>query len=65
LAKDDIDRPVRPARAGSATSTEDTAVRQLTPEDRARLSMDAWEPSLLRKLLQAQGKLSTKDTAAE
>jgi hypothetical protein len=36
---------------------EDTALRSLTEEDRAHLCMDAWEPSLLRKLLKAQDKL--------
>ena len=29
----------------------------LTPEDRERLAMDAWEPTLLRKLLEAQDML--------
>jgi hypothetical protein len=36
---------------------EDTALGSLTPEDRERLSMDSWEPSLLRELLTAQNKL--------
>jgi hypothetical protein len=36
---------------------EDTALLSLSPEDRARLGMDAWEPSLLRKLLTAQNRL--------
>ena len=33
---------------------EDTALRRLTPEDRDRIGFDAWEPSLLRKMLRAQ-----------
>lgn len=35
---------------------DDTLLRGLTREDRAKLSMDAWEPSLLRKLLRAHGR---------
>ena len=49
------------ARGGSAQgSLEDTALTALTPEDRERLAMDAWEPTLLRKLLEAQDKLPAK-----
>lgn len=47
--------PERPERR--ADRTEDTAMRSLSKEERARLSMDAWEPSLLRHLLRAQDKL--------
>lgn len=36
---------------------EDTAIRSLSREERKQISMDAWEPSLLRKLLSAQNKL--------
>jgi hypothetical protein len=39
---------------------EDTALRSLDALERAKLSMDAWEPSLLRKLLKAQNKLRRK-----
>ena len=39
---------------------EDTALSALTPEDRERLAMDAWEPTLLRKLLEAENKLPRK-----
>jgi hypothetical protein len=46
-------RPVR----SQDPSDEDTALRSLSKEDRAHLCMDAWEPSLLRKLLEAQDKL--------
>jgi len=45
----------RPEPAG-----DDTALRALGPEDRSRLAMDAWEPSLLRCLLEAEGKLPRK-----
>lgn len=38
-------------------SIDDTALRSMSKEDRAHLCMDAWEPSLLRKLLHAQNKL--------
>ncbi|HEY8519750.1 MAG TPA: hypothetical protein VIN61_06700 [Gammaproteobacteria bacterium] len=43
-----------------AFETEDTALRALTREDRAKLEIDAWEPSLLRHMLQAQGRLPKK-----
>ena len=36
---------------------EDTAIRSLSREERKRISMDAWEPSLLRRLLSAQNRL--------
>ena len=36
---------------------DDTAARCLSPVDRKKLVMDAWEPSLLRKLLKAQNRL--------
>jgi len=39
---------------------EDTALRSLDAEERASLSMDAWEPSLLRKLLKAQHRLRSR-----
>lgn len=35
----------------------DTLQRCLTEEERAQLSMDAWEPSLLRLLLGAHDRL--------
>lgn len=49
-----------PATARTLTGSaahEDTVVRSLSKEERARLAMDAWEPSLLRKLLRAEAKL--------
>jgi hypothetical protein len=36
---------------------DDTIVRSLSKADRKQLAMDAWEPSLLRKLLSAQNRL--------
>jgi hypothetical protein len=39
---------------------EDTALTSLSKADRRKLSMDAWEPSLLRKLLAAQNRLKAK-----
>jgi hypothetical protein len=45
-----------PVRKRQSTP-EDTALLSLSPEDRARLGMDAWEPSLLRKLLTAQNRI--------
>lgn len=36
---------------------EDTAIRSLSKDEIKRLSIDAWEPSLLRHLLEAQNKL--------
>ncbi|HEX6996507.1 MAG TPA: hypothetical protein VF322_00075 [Gammaproteobacteria bacterium] len=43
-----------------ASQAEDTALRALTREDRAKLDIDAWEPSLLRHMLNAQGRLPKK-----
>jgi len=39
------------------TSLEDTAMRSLSKDERKRLSIDAWEPSLLRHMLEAEDKL--------
>jgi hypothetical protein len=39
---------------------DDTAKLSLSKADRNKLGMDAWEPSLLRKLLAAQNRLRTK-----
>lgn len=36
---------------------EDSAIRSLSRDEIKRLSIDAWEPSLLRHLLEAQNKL--------
>jgi len=36
---------------------EDTAIRSLSKDEIKRLSIDAWEPSLLRHMLEAQRKL--------
>lgn len=39
----------------------DTLRRALSDEERARLAIDAWEPSLLRCLLSAWGRLDTDE----
>lgn len=36
---------------------EDTAMRSLSKDEIKRLSIDAWEPSLLRHMLEAQNKI--------
>lgn len=46
-------KPKRPKQ----TCVEDSAVRRLSDDEQRRLTMDAWEPSLLRKLLSAQNRL--------
>jgi len=47
-----------PARAAKPDVPLDDAVLSgLTAEDRDRLAMDAWEPSLLRRLLEAHGRM--------
>ncbi len=38
---------------------DDTALLSLSKTERKQLAMDAWEPSLLRKLLSAQNRLKT------
>ncbi|HET8696761.1 MAG TPA: hypothetical protein VFO94_04710 [Gammaproteobacteria bacterium] len=44
-------------RAAPQALVDDTAARRLTPAERRRLDIDAWEPSLLRALLEAHNKL--------
>ncbi len=39
---------------------DDTAMRALNQEDRSKLDIDSWEPSLLRHMLAAQDKLPKK-----
>lgn len=39
---------------------EDTALVSLSKDDRNRLGMDSWEPSLLRQLLTAQNRLNKR-----
>jgi hypothetical protein len=46
-----------PPDQSSASALEDTAMRRLSKEERARLGIDSWEPSLLRALLAAQNQL--------
>jgi hypothetical protein len=38
-------------------AVDDTISRSLSDEDRAKLAIDSWEPSLLRHLLAAHNKL--------
>ncbi len=49
--------PKSAAGGSAAGSLEDVAPGSLTPEERELLAMDAWEPTLLRKLLKAQDAL--------
>lgn len=42
---------------GNDERIEDSAIRSLSKDEIKRLSIDAWEPSLLRHLLEAQNKL--------
>jgi hypothetical protein len=52
-------KPTQP-KAGKSTKDDDTALLHLSKADRNKLGMDAWEPSLLRKLLAAQNRLRTR-----
>ena len=52
--------PEQPARGRSRQrrpAADDTALMSLSKIERRQLGMDAWEPSLLRKLLAAQNRL--------
>lgn len=51
-----LKRVPRP-RARRDTDIDETALKSLTREERRQISMDCWEPSLLRKLLSAQNRL--------
>lgn len=44
-------------RRTDGTKVEDTAIRSLSKDEIKRMSIDAWEPSLLRHMLEAQNKL--------
>ena len=44
-------------RDTAGQAVEDTAMRSLSKDEIKRLSIDAWEPSLLRHMLEAQKKL--------
>ena len=50
----------KPAKARPPSEFEDTAMLSLSKTDRKKLSMDSWEPSLLRKLLTAQNRLKSR-----
>jgi hypothetical protein len=52
----DTDSEPKPRR-----QDEDTALLSLSRSDRRKLNMDAWEPSLLRKLLTAQNLLRKRE----
>ena len=52
-------RASRRAARAAEPEHEDTALRSLSEQERARLEMDSWEPSLLRALLAAQNKIPT------
>jgi len=39
---------------------EDTALLSLSGDERRRIAMDSWEPSLLRQLLSAQDRLKSR-----
>lgn len=43
--------------AAKRDSLEDSAIRGLSQDEIRRLSIDAWEPSLLRHMLEAENKL--------
>jgi hypothetical protein len=49
-----------PSPEPAPSPIEDTALSCLSKADRRKLAMDAWEPSLLRKLLAAQNRLKTR-----
>lgn len=46
-----------PATEAEGKPLDDTAMRSLSKDELKRLSIDAWEPSLLRHMLEAQNKL--------
>ena len=48
----------KPDRSSTDESDDNAVLSSLSPTERAKLDIDAWEPSLLRALLEAQDKLS-------
>jgi hypothetical protein len=55
-------KPADPdAESKQKQQDEDTALLSLSRTDRSKLNIDAWEPSLLRKLLTAQNRLRKRD----
>jgi hypothetical protein len=50
----------RRSKPAAAPPVEDTAMHSLSLADRKALTMDSWEPSLLRKLLEAQNRLKKR-----
>jgi hypothetical protein len=57
-----VSKPLKPTPPAElrAPAADDTALMSLSRADRKRLAMDAWEPSLLRKLLTAQNRLKQR-----
>ena len=55
-------RPSRPSNQRPAA--EDTLMRRLSPVDKDRMGVDAWEPSLLRKMLRAKNAKSDEPSDA-
>lgn len=47
-------RPGSNRSRARATEEQDTLVKGLSPAERQRMDTDAWEPSLLRRMLRAQ-----------
>jgi hypothetical protein len=64
---DSDSRSRRPSGSGRRAeeadeAAEDTAIRCLSKDERAKLSIDSWEPSLLRRLLRAANRLPGGNT---
>lgn len=58
IGKTIVDRSKASGGGGSKRDlVEDSAIRGLSKEEIRRLSIDAWEPSLLRHMLEAENKL--------
>lgn len=48
------------AKRAETEPSDDTIRTSLSKDDRRRLGIDAWEPSLLRELLTAQNRLQRR-----
>jgi len=55
------ERDPRRAPPPPDAAVEDTALRTLSKDERARLGIDSWEPSLLRQLLEAHNRFRQKN----
>ena len=51
---------VAPRQPRTSSTPDDSAIRALNEQDRSKLDIDSWEPSLLRHMLKAEGKLPKK-----